>query len=80
MRSERASDFWDRYFQLGKCWLDPEHRFYSVRWEARFADLRPVEQECRWCGLRQVLERYTVTVERERWVNVPDVTSTEVST
>lgn len=57
--------FWDRYLQVGRCAIDPQHleNFMGDRY-----DVRGDERVCRWCGARHqrvVTER---VVFDESWV------------
>ncbi len=58
--------FWDRYLQVGRCAVDPEHveHFMGDRYE-----IRGDERVCRWCGARQRRVVTPRTVFDESWVS-----------
>lgn len=64
---ERTDEFWQGYIDIGRCFLDKEHRycFTGNRWDYIDSDNRV----CKWCGHKQHIERYTFTEERERWID-----------
>lgn len=60
--------FWDRYLQVGRCAIDPDHEahFIGDRYE-----IRGDERVCRWCGARhlRIVTPRTATVLDESWVS-----------
>ena len=67
-------DFWQRYYEKGRCAIDPEHKVGFVddeyRWEITMENDLPQKRSCQWCGsATQVMKRWTemVPVEREEW-------------
>lgn len=59
------ADFWDRYFEIGRCAIDTSHTKSFIGSEGRYllsAELR----SCTWCGAqhRRRIEIKTVKVER----------------
>ncbi len=64
-----VADFWRDYAASGRCAIDRDHALSFIGGESRWSvqgDLR----ECLWCGnARQVLRRWTDSVERRVWEN-----------
>lgn len=65
---EPVPDFWDRYRELGRCYLDPEHRIHFVdeRWE-----VQATTRTCRWCGRKEHKHFVPVTTIRTEWKTEP---------
>jgi len=63
-----VADFFERYYAIGRCAVDPKHAiaFESKlgRWEEK-GDRR----ECRWCGQKQWRDTRIKIVRREIWVD-----------
>ncbi|MDH0342019.1 hypothetical protein [Chromobacterium haemolyticum] len=59
---EEVTGFWDRYLDVGRCAIDPDHKEHFIGGD-RFrieGDLR----ECLWCGARHRIETQTVMVPK----------------
>jgi len=59
-------DWFDGYVAGGKCFIDPEHRYYCERWQVAKNGKTRV---CEWCG--GVTQRKTIhrkVVKETRWV------------
>lgn len=65
-RLEPVEDFWDRYVQVGRCAIDPDHSIHYIddRWHQNSTDKRT----CRWCSHEQNRHLLSEIVEREAWV------------
>jgi hypothetical protein len=62
-----VADFWPRYVAEGRCAIDPEHKRHFVGDDTRWTQDGDT-RACLWCGkARQVLVRWTETVERQQW-------------
>lgn len=58
--------FWDRYLQIGRCALDPEHERYFLTPPDRWSEEGDV-RTCLWCGHVQQKHRWSERVVREAW-------------
>lgn len=68
---EEIPDFWQRYTAVGRCAIDEAHTMSFIGDENRWKQNGDT-RVCQWCGHKQVLERWTETVEREAWRAVPN--------
>lgn len=60
--------FWLRYMADGRCAIDTEHARHFVGDDTRWT-VDGDARSCLWCGkARQVLARWTETVERQKWL------------
>jgi hypothetical protein len=67
------TDFWPRYMIDGRCAIDTEHTMFFIGDETRW-DVDGDTRQCRWCGnARQVMNRWTDTVERSAWVSAAKI-------
>jgi hypothetical protein len=65
-----VADFWPRYVADGRCAIDTAHREYFIGDDTRWTQDGDT-RACLWCGkTRQVLERWTESVERQEWRNL----------
>lgn len=64
---EPVEGFWERYLQVGRCAVDPDHSIHYLddRWHQNSADKRT----CRWCGLVQNRRTFMQLVEGEEWAS-----------
>ena len=66
-----VADFWPRYVENGRCAIDTEHERYFIGDDTRWT-VDGDTRACLWCGnAKQVMERWTETVERNEWQTVP---------
>ena len=70
-RLREIEDFWQRYVVVGRCAIDTGHSSHFIGGETRWVTIGPRERECTWCGARQVLSRWTESVDREAWEAKP---------
>ena len=66
--------FFERYYAIGRCAMDPNHDIDFQSREDRFDTVGPM-RTCRWCGVVQ--RRETYTIERTRWVLEPNIDTIE---
>ena len=65
-----VTDFWPRYVADGRCAIDTEHRKSFVGDDTRWTQDGDT-RACLWCGkARQVLTRWTGSVDRQEWRNL----------
>jgi len=63
---ELMEGFWDRYLQVGRCAIDPEHDMHFSGGE-RYS-INGDQRECLWCGKKQQKVLTPRTVYDETWV------------
>jgi hypothetical protein len=62
-----VADFWPRYVADGRCAIDTEHEECFIGDESRWS-VNGAVRDCLWCGkARQMLVRWTETVQRQEW-------------
>jgi hypothetical protein len=65
-----VADFWPRYVRDGRCAIDTAHRECFIGDDTRWTQDGDT-RTCLWCGkARQVLTRWTESVERQEWRNL----------
>lgn len=64
---ELVEGFWDRYLQVGRCAIDPEHSVYFSSSSERFS-VRGDHRTCLWCGHHQTRHVTARIVHDEIWV------------
>lgn len=64
---EQIGDFWDRYLEVGRCAIDPDHEEH-FSCGTRFA-VSGNERVCLWCGHRQHRVMTEKVVLAEAWVS-----------
>lgn len=59
---EEVVGFWDRYLQVGRCAIDPDHKEHFIGGD-RFV-VENDQRECLWCGARHQMKTETVMVPK----------------
>lgn len=60
-------DWWQRYIEFGKCFIDPAHRIYADRERWKISE-DGQSRQCIWCGgFTQNLHTYNRTTQHQEW-------------